>query len=245
VLLHGVDVGRGAVVRNAIIDKNVTIPPAPGSASTPSTTAPASTSPTVASSSSARATVSRTGGDVSTDRPRAARRPGLLTKEYPPEVYGGAGVHVAELARALADLVDLEVHCFGAERDDPLVAASYREWDALAGDAPDLAALRTVSADLSMVAGVEGVDLVHSHTWYANLAGHLAKLVHDVPHVVTTHSLEPLRPWKREQLGGGYALSSFCERTALEGADAIIAVSRGHARRRPRELPGVDPTGSR
>jgi alpha-maltose-1-phosphate synthase len=97
------------------------------------------------------------------------------------------------------------------------------------GDAPELAALRTVSADLSMVAATGDVDLVHSHTWYANLAGHLAGLVHEVPHVVTTHSLEPLRPWKREQLGGGYALSSFCERTALEGADAIVAVSRGHA----------------
>jgi alpha-maltose-1-phosphate synthase len=168
-------------------------------------------------------------------------RVGLLTKEYPPEVYGGAGVHVAELAAALVDLVDLEVHCFGAERDDPLVAASYREWDALAGDAPHLAALRTVSADLTMVAGVEGVDLVHSHTWYANLAGHLAKLVHDVPHVLTTHSLEPLRPWKREQLGGGYALSSFCERTAVEGADAIIAVSRGMRDDVLASYPAVDP----
>jgi alpha-maltose-1-phosphate synthase len=173
--------------------------------------------------------------------PATRPRIGLLTKEYPPEVYGGAGVHVAELAAALADLVDLEVHCFGADRDDPLVAASYREWDVLAGDAPYLAALRTVSADLAMVAGVEGVDLVHSHTWYANLAGHLAKLVHDVPHVVTTHSLEPLRPWKREQLGGGYALSSFCERTALEGADAIVAVSEGMRADVLDAYPAVDP----
>jgi starch synthase len=174
---------------------------------------------------------------MSADRPRV----GLLTKEYPPEVYGGAGVHVAELAAALADLVDLEVHCFGAERDDPLVAASYREWDALAGDAPELAALRTVSADLAMVAGVKGVELVHSHTWYANLAGHLAKLVHDVPHVLTTHSLEPLRPWKREQLGGGYALSSFCERTAVEAADAIVAVSQGMRDDVLASYPAVDP----
>jgi alpha-maltose-1-phosphate synthase len=172
-----------------------------------------------------------------TTGPRVA----LLTKEYPPEVYGGAGVHVAELAAALADLVDLEVHCFGAQRDDPLVAANYREWDALAGDAPHLAALRTVSADLAMVAGVEGADLVHSHTWYANLAGHLAKLVHDVPHVMTTHSLEPLRPWKREQLGGGYALSSFCERTAVEGADAVIAVSEGMRDDVLASYPDVDP----
>ncbi|MFO7778787.1 MAG: glycogen synthase [Nitriliruptoraceae bacterium] len=152
---------------------------------------------------------------------------GLLTKEYPPEVYGGAGVHIAELARALAPLVEVQVHAFGAERDDPLVAASYRDWEALAGDAPELSALRTVSTDLLIAAGVAGVDLVHSHTWYANLAGHLAKLLHDIPHVVTTHSLEPLRPWKREQLGGGYALSSFCERTGVEHADAIIAVSAG------------------
>ncbi len=172
-----------------------------------------------------------------TDRPRV----GLLTREYPPEVYGGAGVHVDELSRALAGLVDLEVHCFGAERDDPLVAASYREWDALAGDAPYRAALGIVSADLAMVAGVEGVDLVHSHTWYANLAGHLAKLVHGVPHVVTTHSLEPLRPWKREQLGGGYALSSFCEQTAIEHADRIIAVSEGMRADVLAAYPAVDP----
>jgi starch synthase len=152
---------------------------------------------------------------------------GVLTKEYPPAVYGGAGVHVAELTRALASHVDVAVHCFGAPREDPLVAGAHPEWDALAGDRPELAALRTVSADLSMVAATGDVDLVHSHTWYANLAGHLASLVHEVPHVVTTHSLEPLRPWKREQLGGGYALSSFCERTAVEGADAVVAVSRG------------------
>ena len=174
-------------------------------------------------------------------RVRDDRRIGLLTKEFPPEVYGGAGVHVTELAQALAKLVDVQVHAFGADRDDPLVAASYREWDALAGDAPHLAALRTVSADLAMAAGVEGVDLVHSHTWYANLAGHLAKLIHDIPHVVTTHSLEPLRPWKREQLGGGYALSSFCERTAVEGADAIIAVSEGMRDDVLTAYPSLDP----
>ncbi|MFW5933124.1 MAG: glycogen synthase [Actinomycetota bacterium] len=166
---------------------------------------------------------------------------GLLTKEYPPEVYGGAGVHVAELARALTELVEVRVHAFGAPREDPLVAATYREWDALAGDASYLAALRTMSADLAIAAGVEGVDLVHSHTWYANLAGHLAKLVHEVPHVVTVHSLEPLRPWKREQLGGGYALSSFCERTALEDADAVIAVSQGMRADVLRAYPQVEP----
>lgn len=151
----------------------------------------------------------------------------LLTREYPPEVYGGAGVHVEYLSRHLADHVDVAVHAFGRPREDPLVAATYQPWDALAGDDNYLGALRTLSVDLTMVAGVAGADVVHSHTWYANLAGHFAKLVHGAPHVVTTHSLEPLRPWKAEQLGGGYALSSFCEQTALEHADAVIAVSAG------------------
>ncbi len=153
-------------------------------------------------------------------------RAAVLTREYPPEVYGGAGVHVGELTRFLRDLVDLEVHAFGAPRPPgPVPARAYGSWDALDGDAPFLSALRTMSTDLAIVAGVAGADLVHSHTWYANLAGHLAKLTHGIPHVATTHSLEPLRPWKAEQLGGGYALSSFCERTALEAADAVIAVS--------------------
>jgi starch synthase len=152
-------------------------------------------------------------------------RVALLTREYPPEVYGGAGVHVEYLSRELARHVDLAVHCFGAPRPSPLVAQAYRPWAALAGPSPSAAALETMSVDLAMARGVEGVDLVHSHTWYANLAGHLAKLLWGVPHVATTHSLEPLRPWKAEQLGGGYALSSFCERTGLEGADAIVAVS--------------------
>ncbi len=142
----------------------------------------------------------------------------LLTREFPPEVYGGAGVHVEYLARELRDLVELTVHCFGADRAD---AKAYRPWDAVRGNA----ALETMSVDLEMTVGVNGAQLVHSHTWYANLAGHLAKLNYSIPHVATTHSLEPLRPWKEEQLGGGYHLSSFCERTALEAADAIVAVS--------------------
>ena len=155
------------------------------------------------------------------------RRPGgrlnvaLLTREYPPEVYGGAGVHVEYLARELSGLVDLTVHCQGADRPG---AVAHRPWDLLGHANP---ALRTISADLSMAAAVGGADLVHSHTWYANLAGHLASLLYGVPHVVTTHSLEPLRPWKAEQLGGGYALSSWCERTAVEAAAAVIAVSDG------------------
>jgi len=150
----------------------------------------------------------------------------LLTREYPPEVYGGAGVHVEYLGRELERLVELTVHCWGADREHAQVVA-HRPWEALAGDAPHLAALQAMSIDLTMAAGVEGAEVVHSHTWYANLAGHLAKLVHDIPHVATVHSLEPLRPWKAEQLGGGYALSSFCERVSLEAADAVIAVSEG------------------
>ena len=152
-------------------------------------------------------------------------RVGLLTREYPPEVYGGAGVHVEYLSRALTQYVDVEVHCFGAPRSDPLVAATYEPWDELRGDDRHLAALRYFSVDLAIVKGVAGVDIVHSHTWYANLAGHWSKLAYDIPHVLSTHSLEPLRPWKREQLGGGYDLSGYAERTAIVGADAVIAVS--------------------
>jgi starch synthase len=156
-------------------------------------------------------------------------RVSLLTREYPPEVYGGAGVHVEYLSRELARHVELTVHCWGADRNDPAVRA-HRPWDALAGDAPHLGALQAMSVDLLMAAGVQDAELVHSHTWYAQFAGHLAKLIYGIPHVTTVHSLEPLRPWKAEQLGGGYALSSFCERIALEGADAVIAVSEGSKR---------------
>jgi starch synthase len=145
----------------------------------------------------------------------------LLTREYPPDVYGGAGVHVEYLARELAGLVNLTVHCQGEDRPG---AVAHRAWDHLAGANQ---ALQTISADLSMAAAVTAADLAHSHTWYANLAGHLASLLYGIPHVVTVHSLEPLRPWKAEQLGGGYALSSWCERTAVEAATAVIAVSDG------------------
>jgi alpha-maltose-1-phosphate synthase len=154
-------------------------------------------------------------------------RVALMTREYPPDVYGGAGVHVTHLARELAQLVEVEVHTWGDPRDG---VVGHRPWDALAGAAPELGALRAMSVDLAMAAAAGSAQVVHSHTWYANLGGHLAKLVHGRPHVATVHSLEPLRPWKAEQLGGGYALSSFCERTALEGADAIIAVSEGMRR---------------
>jgi starch synthase len=148
-------------------------------------------------------------------------RVALLTREYPPEVYGGAGVHVTYLARELASLVDLTVHCQGADRPD---AVAHRPWDLLAGANQ---ALQVVSADLSMAAAVSSAELVHSHTWYANLAGHLAGMLYGIPHVMTMHSLEALRPWKAEQLGGGYTVSSWCERAAAGSAAAVVAVSQG------------------
>jgi len=147
----------------------------------------------------------------------------LLTREYPPHVYGGAGVHVTELAAVLRRHVDVRVRCFEGPRDEPGVTG----YDVPAGLAEHNPALRTLGVDLLMAGDVAGADLVHSHTWYANLGGHVAGLLHGVPHVVTAHSLEPLRPWKAEQLGGGYALSAWAERTAYEHADAVIAVSGG------------------
>jgi alpha-maltose-1-phosphate synthase len=153
-------------------------------------------------------------------------RVALLTREYPPEVYGGAGIHVGYLARELRRLVEVSVQCWGSPRDEPGVTA-HRPWAALSEPKPESSALEAMSINLAMAAAVKGVDLVHSHTWYANFGGHLSKLTWSVPHVLTTHSLEPLRPWKAEQLGGGYSVSRFCERTAIEAADAVIAVSQG------------------
>jgi alpha-maltose-1-phosphate synthase len=148
-------------------------------------------------------------------------RVALLTREYPPDVYGGAGVHVTYLARELAPLVDLTVHCQGEDRPG---AVAHQPWDLLA-DANQ--ALRVMSTDLSMTAAVSTAQLVHSHTWYANLAGHLAALLYGIPHVMTMHSLEALRPWKAEQLGGGYQLSTWCERVSATSAAAVVAVSDG------------------
>jgi starch synthase len=161
---------------------------------------------------------------------------GLLTREYPPNVYGGAGVHVDFLSRELRPLVDLTVHCWGEDRGD--LAKGHTPASALAGANP---ALATLSIDLSMTAAVADRELVHSHTWYANMAGYLAKLLYGIPHVVTTHSLEPLRPWKVEQLGGGYTLSRWAERSAIEDADAIIAVSHGMRSDILHVYPTVDP----
>jgi len=161
----------------------------------------------------------------------------ILSREYPPEVYGGAGVHVAELVNALRPSTDVVVRAFGMPRDEPHVY-SYLVPAQLTSANP---ALATLGVDLQMAEDVAGADLVHSHTWYANGAGHLAKLLHGIPHVVTAHSLEPLRPWKAEQLGGGYRVSSWIEKTAFEAADAVIAVSAGMARDILRSYPAIDP----
>jgi len=150
----------------------------------------------------------------------------LITREYPPEVYGGAGVHVAELVKALRKDVDVVVRAFGLPRDEAGVF-SYLVPPALTTANPSIA---TLGVDLEIAQDVAGADLVHSHTWYANAAGHIAKLLHEIPHVVTAHSLEPLRPWKAEQLGGGYRVSSWIEADAFANADAIIAVSDGMRR---------------
>ena len=160
----------------------------------------------------------------------------LITREYPPEVYGGAGVHVAELVRALRTDLDVVVRCFGMPRDEADVY-SYLVPSELANANP---ALSTLGVDLQIAQDVAGASLVHSHTWYANAAGHLASLLHDIPHVVTAHSLEPLRPWKAEQLGGGYRVSSWIEKTAFEGAAAVIAVSEGMRRDILRSYPSLD-----
>jgi starch synthase len=145
----------------------------------------------------------------------------VLTREYPPDVYGGAGVHVDFLVRELRRLVDVDVHCFGDPRED---ATAHQVPAAMAGSN---GALQTLGVDLEIADAVAGCDVLHSHTWYANVAGVLGGLLHGVPHVLTAHSLEPQRPWKVEQLGGGYRVSSWAERTAYRNADAVIAVSRG------------------
>src|SRR6476659_999893 len=163
----------------------------------------------------------------------------ILSKEYPPQIYGGAGVHVAELVRALRSRgdLDVQVRCFGGPRDEP-DTTGYADLPQLAGAN---AAVSTLGVDLAMSGDCVGSDLVHSPTWYANLGGHLASLLAGVPHVVTAHSLEPLRPWKAEQLGGGYAVSSFAERVADESAAAVVAVSAGMRADVLKSYPSVDP----
>ena len=158
-----------------------------------------------------------------------------MTREYPPEVYGGAGVHVTELVAQLRHLCEVDVHCMGAPRPGATVAQP----DPALQDAN--AALTTLSADLNMVNAAADATVVHSHTWYAGMAGHLAALLYGVPHVLTAHSLEPMRPWKAEQLGGGYRISSWVEKTAVEAADAVIAVSSGMRDDVLRAYPTLDP----
>ncbi len=160
----------------------------------------------------------------------------MMTREYPPEVYGGAGVHVTELAAQLKSLCEVDIHCMGAPRD---TAQVHDPDPALAGAN---AALTTLSAELRMANAAAGADVVHSHTWYTGLAGHLAAELYGVPHILTAHSLEPRRPWKAEQLGGGYRISSWSERNAVEYADAVIAVSEGMAKDVLDAYPRLDPS---
>lgn len=161
----------------------------------------------------------------------------LLTREYPPDIYGGAGVHVTELVRALRTDIEVRVRCFGEPREEAGTVAYQvpAELDHANG------AITTLGVDLQMARDCGGTNIVHSHTWYANAGGHLAKLLHGVPHVVTAHSLEPRRPWKAEQLGGGYRVSGWIEKTAFEAADAVIAVSEGMRHDILAAYPALDP----
>ncbi len=162
----------------------------------------------------------------------------LVTKEYPPHIYGGAGVHVAELVKVLRQQIDVKVRCFGEDRNetDTYSYTHGQEFDHANG------ALQTMATDLKMVADIAGADLVHTHTWYANFTGQVASALHGIPHLITAHSLEPLRPWKEQQLGGGYRLSSLIERTAYEQAAGIIAVSDGMRKDILRAYPQIDPS---
>jgi starch synthase len=166
-------------------------------------------------------------------------RVGLVTKEWPPQVYGGAGVHAVQLTEALRNLdgVSVDVHCFGSARDDG--AIGYSTPASFADANP---AVQAIATDLDIANNLLNVDVIHSHTWYANMAGHFGSLLHGVPHVITAHSLEPLRPWKADQLGGGYQISSWAEKSAYESADAIIAVSDGMRADVLAAYPSVDPT---
>ena len=166
-------------------------------------------------------------------------RVGLVTKEWPPQVYGGAGVHAVQLTEALRDLdgVLVDVHCFGGPRTDG--AFGYSTPASFENANP---AVQAVATDLDIANNLQKVDVIHSHTWYANMAGHFGSLLHGVPHVITAHSLEPLRPWKADQLGGGYQISSWAEKSAYESADAIIAVSDGMRADVLAAYPNVDPT---
>jgi len=171
----------------------------------------------------------RTGGAV---------KVGLVTKEWPPHIYGGAGVHALQLTEALRKKIAVSVHCFGELRAGAVDVHAYP----LSDQASHFnGALQALSTDIEIAQALGGVDIIHSHTWYANMAGHFGALLHGKPHVITAHSLEPDRPWKAEQLGGGYRISSWAEKTAYEAADAIIAVSNGMRRDVLRAYPSLDP----
>ncbi|MDA7799253.1 glycogen synthase [Aquiluna sp.] len=161
----------------------------------------------------------------------------FVTKEYPPNIYGGAGVHVSELVKNLRRTTEVHVHAFGK----PIDEKDTLGYEPLGDLQNQNQAIQTLGTDLAIVQNIAGSDLVHSHTWYANFAGHLSSLLHGIPHVITAHSLEPLRPWKKEQLGGGYAVSSFVEKAAYLQASRIIAVSSGMREDILRSYPEVDP----
>ena len=165
-------------------------------------------------------------------------RIGIVTKEWPPAVYGGAGVHVVQLTEALRKLnnVEVDVHCFGGAREDGSFGYSTPAEFADANPA-----LQAIATDLAIANNLGSVDVIHSHTWYANMAGHTASLLYGTPHIVSAQSLEPLRPWKADQLGGGYQISSWAEKTAYEAAAAIIAVSDGMRADVLKAYPSVDP----
>ncbi|HXR37488.1 MAG TPA: glycogen synthase [Terracidiphilus sp.] len=172
-------------------------------------------------------------------------RVGLFTREFPPQVYGGAGVHVDYLSRELAREIEVEVHCWGPQQADSanLHVRGAEPWAEISNgtDGKFKGALEAFSLNLTQVKALEGIDVVHTHTWYVSMAGYLAKKLYGMPFVLTTHSLEPLRAWKAEQLGSGYAMSSWMEHTAIHDADAIIAVSQGTKADILRAYPDVDP----
>ena len=172
-------------------------------------------------------------------------RVGIFTREYPPQVYGGAGVHVDYLSRELAKEIEVEVHCWGPQQSDQgnLHVRGAEPWAEITNgtEGKFKGALEAFSLNLTQVKALIGVDIVHTHTWYVSMAGYLAKKLYGMPFVLTTHSLEPLRAWKAEQLGSGYAMSSWMERTGILDADAIIAVSQGTKADILRAYPEVEP----
>jgi len=172
-------------------------------------------------------------------------RAALFTREYPPHVYGGAGVHVEYLSRELSKLIEVEVHCWGEQHSSTgsLDVVGAEPWAEITSGSTGKfkGALEALSLNLTQIKALEGIDVAHTHTWYVAMAGFLAKKLYGIPFVLTVHSLEPLRAWKAEQLGSGYAMSSWMEKTAILDADAVIAVSNGTREDILRAYPGIDP----